>query len=136
MFSFLLTSWKSCKDCWYFYVWKINKIKINLWLAGMHKLVARATYCTYSSHQQPFILMHANQLSILLISVPVVASKAWSLSLLLLPSVCGIIHFLQAKRHSIAKIHCQFCLVYGTRISDSTVRDCRKFREGHTNVHN
>jgi len=48
-----------------------------------------------------------------------------------------VIRFLHAERHSAAKIRCRLCRVYGDSVmSDSSVREwCRKFRDGHTDVH-
>jgi histone-lysine N-methyltransferase SETMAR len=47
------------------------------------------------------------------------------------------IHFLHGEGQSVDEIHCQLCRVYGGNVmSDSCVREwCRKFRDGHTDVH-
>jgi hypothetical protein len=51
--------------------------------------------------------------------------------------VCDVIRFLNLEGQSAAEIHCRFCRVYGDNVmSDSCVREwCRKFRDGHTDVH-
>jgi hypothetical protein len=51
--------------------------------------------------------------------------------------VCAAIHFLHADGQSTAKIHRQMCRVYGDNImSDSCATEwCRKFRDGHIDVH-
>jgi transposase len=50
--------------------------------------------------------------------------------------VRAVISFLHAGRNA-AEIHCRLCRVYGGNVmSDSCVREwCRKFRDGHTDVH-
>ena len=51
--------------------------------------------------------------------------------------VRAAIRFLHAEGQSAAEIHRRLCRVYGDNvISDSYVREwCRKFRYGHTDVH-
>jgi len=51
--------------------------------------------------------------------------------------VRGVTNFLQAEGQSTAEIHHLLCHVYSDNVmSDSCVREwCRKFRDGHTDVH-
>ena len=56
------------------------------------------------------------------------------------PASCevhAVICFLQAEGQSAAEINCQLYRVYGDNVmSDSCVTEwCRKFRDGHTDVH-
>ena len=56
------------------------------------------------------------------------------------PASCevhAVIRFLHAEGQSVAEIHRRLCRVYGNNVlSDSFVREwCRKFRDGHTDVH-
>jgi transposase len=55
------------------------------------------------------------------------------------PASCEVhtvICFLHAEGQSAAEIHHRLCHVYGDNMSDSCVRKwCRKFRDGHTDVH-
>ena len=56
------------------------------------------------------------------------------------PASCevhAVIHFLHAEVQRAAEIHRRLCRVYGdTVMSNSCLREwCRKFRDGHTDVH-
>jgi len=56
------------------------------------------------------------------------------------PASCkvrAVVRFLHAAGQSAAEIHHRVCRVYGDNVmSDSCVREwCRKFRDGHTDLH-